>query len=371
MKKAKIIIGGLILLVAFSTCTSNTNNDSSDKGNISENLKHDVSDLKIELLPVPKSAILAESDYNVWGSSMVRTDDGICHLFYTRWPGDSTFRGWLKYSEVAYATSKSPTGPYHFQGIVLEGFGQGNWNEEAAHNPHIKKFGDKYYLYFISHTKEERGLSDWLNHIFGQRIGVAIADHPAGPWTVMPEPLIDYQEGKPAYGYMVNPSVCERPDGTYLMMFKARKKNAEQSNKFDPIHCLATAPTPIGPFTIADETLLTEYTAEDPFVWYQYGRYYALVKDMYAKYTGHKALALFKSPDGLNWEPSENILVSKTQIEWEDGSSWELQNLERPQIWFDDQGMPAVLFCAARVKDPKVSGMTNTFNVHIPLKTTP
>lgn len=363
MYKANWIIASVLaIVVAFSACTLKTKSDSPE---------HDKADLKIELLPVPNSALLAEDGYNVWGSSMVRTDDGVCHLFYARWPSDSTFRGWLKYSEIAYATANSPTGPYQFQRVLLTGFGKGNWNEEAAHNPHIKKFGNKYYLYFISHTREERGLSDWLNHIFGQRIGVAVADHPAGPWTVLPEPLIDYQEGKPAYGYMVNPSVCERPDGSFLMMFKARKKDAEKSNKFDPIHCLATAPTPLGPFTIADETLLTEHTAEDPFVWHQDGSYYALVKDMYAKYTGHKSLALFKSDDGMNWEPSENILVSKTQIEWEDGSSWKLQNLERPQIWFDDDGKPAVLFCAARVKDPKTTGMMNTFNVHITLKTNP
>ena len=325
-------------------------------------------DLKISLLPVPKTAVLSNENYNIWGSTMVRTDDGVCHLYYARWSKDTSFKGWLKYSEIAYATAKFPTGPFKFERVLLKGYGKGFWNEEAAHNPHIKKFGSKYYLYFISHTKKERGLGVWLNDIFGQRIGVAVADHPSGPWKVLPEPLIKYQEGKPAYGYMVNPSVCERPDGTYLMMFKARKKDSEKSNKFDPIHCLATAPTPIGPFTIADQTLLTEHTAEDPYIWYQKDRFYSLVKDMYAKYTGFKSLALFESKDGLNWEPSKNILVSKTEINWEDGSSWKLKNLERPQLWFDEEGNPAVLFCAARLSDIENKDLKNTFNVHIPIK---
>jgi predicted GH43/DUF377 family glycosyl hydrolase len=324
--------------------------------------------LKIQVDAVPAKAILQEEGYNVWGASMARTNDGICHLYYARWPSDSTFRGWLKYSEIAYATSSQPTGPYQFQRVILKGFGKGNWNEEAAHNPHIKKFEDKYYLYFIAHRKEDLGLSDWMNHIFTQRIGVAIADQPEGPWTVLPEPLIDYQEGKPAHGYMVNPSVCERPDGTYLMMFKARKPGAETFGKFDPIHCVATAPTPVGPFTIADQTLLTEHTAEDPFVWYQNNRYYALVKDMYAKYTGHKSLALFESVNGLDWGPSQHILVSKTELMWEDGSVWALQNLERPQIWFNERGEPAVLFCAARLKAKQGEKPQNTFNVHIPIR---
>ena len=310
----------------------------------------------------PKDAVLKNPDYNIWGATMVRTEDGTCHLFYARWPFKSGFRGWLKESEIAYATAKLPTGPYTFQKVILKGFGNGHWNEEAAHNPHIKKFGDKYYLYFISHEKKELGLGDWLNHIFGQRIGVAVADHPSGPWKVRSKPLIDYQEGKPANGYMVNPSVTLTPQGDYLMMFKARKPGAGNSRKFDPIHCLARAPKPVGPFTIADETLLTEHAAEDPYIWFQHGKYYAIVKDMYGKYTGDKSLALFESGNGLNWNPSENLLVTRTRIVWENGEHTPLKNLERPQLWFDDTGAPAVLFCAARENEK-----TATFNVHIPL----
>lgn len=357
----KIFLVSLILSCIIG-CSGNKK-----PGTNNETQKSKISDLNIELAPVAEHSVLKNPDYNIWGASMVQTDDGICHLFYTQWPVDSTFRGWLKYSDIVYATSDNPLGPYSTKEVVLTGFGPGHWNEEAAHNPHIKKFGSKYYLYFISHRKEDLGLSDWLNHIFTQRIGVAVADHPSGPWEVQPEPLIDFQEGKPAYGYMVNPSVCKTPEGEYLMMFKARKKGAETSGKFDPIHCLAKASTPLGPFTIAEETLLTEATAEDPFVWYQNGKYYAVVKDMHAHYTGHKSLALFESENGLNWEPSKNIMITKTEIAWEDGDTTKLSNLERPQIWFDKEGNPAVLFCAAREKDKNGKLLYPTYNVHIPI----
>ncbi|MCY1722816.1 glycoside hydrolase family protein [Prolixibacteraceae bacterium Z1-6] len=358
MKKHSILIV-VLLSVFFSSCTEKkkTESKSSEPLNLGEMIQ-----------PVPSHAVLKDSAYNIWGASMVQTEDGVCHLFYTQWPFETGFRGWLKHSDIVYATSNSPTGPYTPQKTILTGFGKGHWNDEAAHNPHIKKFGDKYYLYFISHRKEDLGLSDWMNHIFTQRIGVAVADHPAGPWAVLPEPLIDYQEGKPAHGYMVNPSVCQTPDGNYLMMFKARKPGAETSGKFDPIHCLAIAPTPTGPFTIADETLLTEATAEDPFLWYQNGKYYSVVKDMYKHYTGAKSLALFESEDGLNWGPSQNIMISKTEIIWENGDTTKLQNLERPQIWFDKDGNPAVLFCAAREITEEGGLEKPTYNVHIPLK---
>jgi len=355
-KKHILLLPIIILIISCSNGSNKEKKTTSQK------------DLKIELAPVALHSVLKNPDYNIWGASMVQTDDGICHLFYTRWPFETGFKGWLKNSDIVYATSKSPTGPYEFQKVILTGFGKGHWNEEAAHNPTIKKFGNKYYLYFISHRKEDLGLSDWMNHIFTQRIGVAVADNPAGPWEVLPEPLIDYQEGKPAHGYMVNPSVCQTPDGNYLMMFKARKPGAETSGKFDPIHCLATSPTPTGPFTIANETLLTEATAEDPFLWYQNGKYYSVVKDMYAHYTGYKSLALFESEDGLNWKPSENLMISKTEIIWESGDTTKLQNFERPQIWFDKDGNPAVLFCAARENHKDGEPIKPTFNVHIPLK---
>ena len=38
------------------------------------------------LLPVPRSAQFMDDDYHIWGGSMIRTYDGVCHLFYSRWP---------------------------------------------------------------------------------------------------------------------------------------------------------------------------------------------------------------------------------------------------------------------------------------------
>jgi len=43
--------------------------------------------------------------------------------------------------------------------------------------------------------KKDLGLSDWINHIFTQQIGVTVADHPPKSWKVLPEPLINYQQG--------------------------------------------------------------------------------------------------------------------------------------------------------------------------------
>ncbi|MEN8118390.1 MAG: glycoside hydrolase family protein [Bacteroidota bacterium] len=318
------------------------------------------------LQPVPEYSVLEHDDFWVWGASMIRTKDGTCHLFYSRWSKEFEFKDWITQSEIAYATAEQPGGPYAFKRTILKGDSFGFRNRDVGHNPHIKKFGDKYYLYFISLNVKDLGLGERKNHLAGQRIGVAVADSPEGPWKALDTPIIDLQEGKPAHGYVTNPSVCERPDGTWLMLFKSRTENWTEEIKFKSIHCLATAPTPTGPFTISNEPILTESTAEDPFLWYQNGRYYAIVDDEYGNYIGERGLTLFESVDGFEWGPSENALVSKVQINWENDSVTPLRHLERAQLWFDKDGNPAMLFCAAQVKNK--NGKLHSFNVHIPLE---
>ncbi|MFV0267358.1 MAG: glycoside hydrolase family protein [Draconibacterium sp.] len=316
--------------------------------------------------PTPRYSVLEHDDYWVWGGSMVRTEDGICHMFYSRWPKSGPFSNWIFDSEIAYATTNNPGGPYTFQKVVLNGRGTDHWDKDMAHNPHIKKFGNKYYLYFVSHNVKDLGLGHRSNHTFSQCIGVAVADSPVGPWKICEQPVVEVQEGKAAHGYVTNPSVCQRPDGTFQMILKSRPENWREIEGFTSIHCIATAPTPEGPFTIAEKPILTEATAEDPFMWFSDGKYYAIVDDQYGDYIGTKGLALFESKDGINWNASDNPMVSKVQILWEDQTITQLKHLERPQLWFDENGVPAILFCAAQVLDE--NGELNSFNVHIPLK---
>lgn len=318
------------------------------------------------LQPVPEYSVLKHDDFWVWGASMVRTGDGVCHLYYSRWSKEFEFKDWLFKSEIVYATAEQPGGPYKFKKVILNGRGKDFWDEDIAHNPHIKKFGNKYYIYFVSHHATDLGYGKRMNHVIAQRIGVAVANRPEGPWEVYDQPLVGIQKGKAAHGYTTNPSVCQRPDGSFLMLFKSRPENWQELKGFKSIHCLATAPTPTGPFNITEKPILTESTVEDPFLWYQNDRYYAIVDDQYGNYLGEKGLVLFESQYGLDWNPSKNILVSKVEIKWENKKVTPLKHLERAQLWFDTNNQPAMLFCAAQVKNE--DGEINSFNVHIPLK---
>ncbi len=100
---------------------------------------------------------------------------------------------------------------------------------------------------------------------------------------------------------------------------------------------------------------------EDPYIWAQDGKLWAIVKDMRGSFTGApNAMALFESNDGLAWALASEPLVSVPEFTQMGAGVRKLKRLERPQLWLED-GKPAVLFCAA------MDG-NDTFNAHIPLR---
>jgi len=176
----------------------------------------------------------------------------------------------------------------------------------------------------------------------------------------------------PANIVVVNPAVERRGDGMYLLMFKGW---ASGDGRWLPVHGVALGESPLGPFEVHPEPVLAVpigegrfAAAEDPYIWYsvQHSRFYALVKDHAGRITGEKSLALFESPNGIDWKLSTNELASKLEIAWEDGSTTKLQNLERAQLLFDESGEPIMLYAAAAVDRRE-----HSFNVHIPLEASP
>nr|WP_309686233.1 hypothetical protein [Armatimonas sp.] len=67
---------------------------------------------ELRLLPVPRTAVFRDENYYIWCGSMIRTDDGTCHLFYSRWPRKLGHYAWVTHSEIAHAVADSPDGPW-------------------------------------------------------------------------------------------------------------------------------------------------------------------------------------------------------------------------------------------------------------------
>ncbi len=336
----------------------------------------DTLDFQALMQPVPKTAQLIDDEYFTWGGSMVRTADGKCHLLYSRWRHDLGFSAWVTHSEIAHAVADTPLGPYRYVDTALSPRGQQYWDGLCTHNPTVLEVDGKYYLYYMGNTGDgqvTKGLN-WT-HRNNQRIGVAVADHPDGPWRRFDRPVIDVSPDDNAPDALMtsNPSITRRPDGSFLMVYKAVGKKTKMPFGGPVVHCVATSVNPTGPFTKHEGTVFTvpgvAFPAEDPFIWYdaQRERYYAIVKDQTGAFTGVKgrSLALFTSLDGIDWKPAKHVLASKTQIAWVDGIQ-PMSHLERPQLWLDG-GQPAVLFCASDQIEGKQP--TQSLNVHIPLKT--
>lgn len=325
------------------------------------------------LEPVPSTALFEEPDYFVWGGSPVCDEDGVCHLLYSRWPKSVGFWAWVSHSEIAHAVADTPAGPFRPAGVALPARGPGWWDGLCTHNPTVHCFDGLYYLYYMGNTGDRR-LTEDLNwsHRNRQRIGVAVARHPAGPWERFDLPLIDVtgESDAPDSLCVSNPSVTRRPDGRYLMVYKAVGRQRPLPFGGPVVHLTASGDTPTGPFRKSYQPVFTtgdsDFPAEDPCIWYQEedAKYYAIVKDMHGVFTrAGKSLALFASDDGRDWRLPANALVSDLSFMLSDGTRLQVEALERPQVLLAN-GRPISLSCAVAHDAIR----TRTYNIQRPLR---
>lgn len=341
------------------------------------NKEEKVPDYKISLDPVPMKARFVSDSMSIWGGSLVKGEDGVYHMFYARWPKALGWV-WVTHSEIAHAVSDSPFGPFEDMDVSLPDRGPEYWDGMCTHNPTIHKFDGKYYLYYMGNTGDKivvgvpgREQINW-DHRNKQRIGVAVADTPYGPWKRFDEPVLDITHGDSlAHDALMtsNPSICQRPDGGFLMVYKAVGLKYPLPNGGPVVHCIATSDSPTGPFKKYPDPIFLEegvrFPAEDPYIWYQDGRYRAVVK--FIKTEGKKrsfSLVHYDSEDGFQWNKGKYFEISDRSIQWEDGSTQQLTHLERPQVFIED-GIPVALLCAADTRDE--NNVRQSFNVQIPI----
>ncbi len=331
-------------------------------------------DLGAMVQPAPADAKFAEPDYHVWCGAPTRTADGKCHLYYSRWPANKGFApGWALYSEIAYAVADKPEGPYRFVSVALPARGREFWDGTTTHNPNILQKDGKFYLFYMGNT----GDGQYPTHRNNQRVGVAVAEKPDGPWKRFDKPIVDVSADKSAFDSLcvTNPAAAVRPDGGILLIYKAVQYVEGKPMGGRVRYGAALSNNPEGPyvktpghiFEAGNDDGKTWMLAEDPFIWFSkpYGnRYYAIARDVVGKFTGASGgIALFESEDGLQWKPAAHPKVLDRRFNWADGTTSNT-NVERPALLLTD-GVPTMLFGATDGyrKDGKPS-----FNVHIPLK---
>ncbi len=307
-------------------------------------------------LPIEAHAVFSMEDYCVWDPSLVTDADGKHHLFFSRWPLAKGFEAWVTHSEVCRAAADTPCGPFHFEEVVLpprEGF----WDGRVTHNPTIKRFGERYYLYYNGN----RGNGEWWDHRNTQRVGLAVADRPQGPWTRFDQPLLDVTPGAWDAKVTTNPSCDQTPDGRYILMYKG-VGDALPAPRYGPVlHGVAFADAPAGPFVKQPQPLFAaadaHFPGEDPFVWCAQGRYFALLKDMGTFYSPcGRAIVRFESPDGTTWRLSDDPVFQERQLAYADGRREEVHRLERPSLYIRD-GVPRVFYCGVKPRADRPESM--------------
>jgi len=405
----RIILINLLILLAFGSCT--------DKNQTNPQLVLTAKPLEGEYFIQNEKTIISSpnslqlEDYFVWGGSVIKGEDNKYHMLFSLWECGEEWapfqNGWLLNSKIAYSVSNYPNKDFEFQRIVLHGRNfEGDstaWDAQSVHNPHIKKFNDKYYLYFTGsrdpgiQPKGSPGenLSKRNRIQQSQKLGViefnSFQDLLNGNFQRPDKPILNPRTRvkkdnvvnpsppgttpKPDNMIVVNPSVVYRPaDGKYLLYFKG--------NFWDPhwrgVHGVAIGDSPKGPFTTLDKFVFDIRTedgkiasAEDPYVWFhkKHNRFYATFKDFSGRITGAEpGLTLLVSSDGVSWQKPENSIFIKKELLFTNGQNLKVNNLERPQLLINENGFPEVLYCACSVE--KVQGKIDgsTFNVQILLK---
>jgi hypothetical protein len=160
----------------------------------------------------------------------------------------------------------------------------------------------KYYLYFKGNVYDPtwRGVH-----------GVAIADAPEGPFTVLDESVFEFETG---------------------------------GNQ--------------------------KLNAEDPFVWYHRKDrcFYAVFKDFTGGFTkGKPGLAIMYSEDGIHWKLPKHSLFMNKEIILKSGKRVEVDRLERPQLLLDKDDEPIVLYSACSITPLNMKQDGSSFNIQIPI----
>jgi alpha-L-fucosidase len=321
------------------------------------------------LLPAPVDGGFRQAGYWVWCGTVVKGGDGRYHHYASRWPRGLPFSPhWLTNSEVVHSVSPTPEGPYQFADVALPPRGADHWDGQMTHNPVVRRIGNQYVLYYTGTTyagerpspghptAEDSPLK--LDAHDGERIGVALADTPDGPWRRLDHPILDVRPGTWERYLVSNSSPLVMPDGSILLYYKGVE--ALRTNAIG----VARATRPEGPYErLSDAPFDAGVGAEDPTMWIENGRYHALMLDTDRRFSD-KEIYYATSNDGLHWETEPNPVAIPKDYAWTDGKPRRMGSTERPQILVQD-GVATHVFIATGTT---VDGQRETWNQVIPLR---
>lgn len=298
----------------------------------------------------------------VWGSQVIAAE-GQYHMMASAYPKNLSFGGhWLTNAEIVHAVASVPEGPYTFADVALplmpadyEGW------DRSVMNPKLQRAGDgTYLLYYTGNQFSDKEIPPanssrlpW--HAQGsQRVGLAYASSPSGPWTRLPEPVIDVRPGEWDERITNNVAVVALPNGTVHLVYKGSNP-AYPGRQSQVCVGAAVAQHWRGPYSRVNGGLpiipcpANSFQAEDPSLhWDPHSdTLHLIMKDSHGSHTGHGYSGLHAwSLDGANFTITTPALAYLPQNTWDDGKFRKMKRQERAQVLVDENGFASHVFFA-------------------------
>ena len=189
-----------------------------------------------KLQPAPLNGGFAMTDHWIWGSSVIKGEDGKYHIFSDMWEKSLGFGAWVTNTEIVHGVSDSPTGPYYYSDMALTRRDPKYFDGCSVFNPRVIEWDGIYYLFYVGTTYDfpvpEPGVKweeDWFERAWmNKRIGVAKSKSLYGPWERMDHPVLEPRPGHWDASITSNPSPVVNPEtGKILLMYKSSPKNSQ------------------------------------------------------------------------------------------------------------------------------------------------
>ena len=189
--------------------------------------------LQMESFACGDGGLCLANGSTTWGGSVVQADDGSFHMYAAMMVDNLTLTDWLTASVVLHAVSQTgAAGPYIASDIALAPRPEPFFDSVMIHNPDAKRTRDgKYVIFYDGSSKPPSGqaqqdaqLPTGLNPIIlRQRIGIATASSPYGPWTRRDLPILQpsNETGTWDQFFVTNPAPYVFPNGSVLLTYKS------------------------------------------------------------------------------------------------------------------------------------------------------
>lgn len=324
---------------------------------------------------VPVGGGFRMDSFHVWGAQVVRGDDALWHMLASVYPAQLPFySSWLYCAQIAHATATRLLGPYAFVSLALPYGAEDAWDRSVM-NPKILRApasggggGESpWLLYYVGSSypgpTPNGGSVPLPSNQSGaqasQRIGLATAPAPGGPWLRRGPPVLETRPGEWDARIVSNPAVTPFGGNStrLLMVYKASSPAGGGTAQTRVCMGVAVAESWDAPFVRPRPDPIfpcpeNSFFAEDPSLHRdaQTGFFHLVFKDFnghftHAGYSGAHAI----SADGVTWNVTAPALAYTTTHVWSDGVLRTQNQQERAQVLLDAGGAPLATFFATNM----------------------